>query len=597
MVDVRERRGEAFSSFERLIWSRLEDFGIHHTSVDTAVGEDLCVMSGGSFRESVKGKPVVVSQDARTGIWSMDVKLLREVVDGCAKIERRGHHYGLNEIDQLLSDGFVGQKSVYCPQHHHRNTDTRAASFNRKSADEPPFIVCFGCHQTTQFHIEGLKRKKLSGRIVEGTNTEDYRGVSSNRDKELGTAHTIAEIMVGCDHTAEMYTQGRGVDFHNDLGRVGYIPPWFSEGLADLTTEKRVGEWVTRKGFTQLAKLDRDIRLDQLVSIIEIRDLEDSDGMIEIVERLLQGLESLPLTERERIFRKLDVRMISALRRRGVVGRNKEGLHRWGGRLLFPTIWPRNTKALRFGHANIIGRDIDGLAQGPTHYKLFTGKRKLVKRKELVGGEMMEVDCILEPTPVGFWCPDFGQLRLNVRDRAIFVEGQLNGVSIGRMCPELKHQYLAFMGTGYKQMIAMLRFMGVRNDPQRPDRTLGMNIGTAVLGYDFDLGGEDSYYQNELHLRRAFQGCLNVIPIHELLPPDVRQYVPSYTPGGKGGHFREEGMFYFDKTVTDPKGHLDLDLNDLLTSPMLAGRYSHNGVVRNPDREVWEVLNRYSRSR
>jgi hypothetical protein len=171
------------------------------------------------------------------------------------------------------------------------------------------------------------------------------------------------------------------------------------------------------------------------------------------------------------------------------------------------------------------------------------------------------------------------------------------------------------LGTGYQELIAFARWLGIATDPGRSVKSQSRQIERVVLAYDWDEGGVGAFLKTKAALEEAFPG-IEVLTLLDSLPGEleipfsqpkekapflpeiVADFIPPYDPRlfAKGG---EKGQ---NKIPKGPLCGVKRDLNDFLRWDRLAfergDRWWYRGQVRTMGprhlRQLREIRERYA---
>jgi hypothetical protein len=134
------------------------------------------------------------------------------------------------------------------------------------------------------------------------------------------------------------------------------------------------------------------------------------------------------------------------------------------------------------------------------------------------------------------------------------------------------------MGTGFQEMVAFLRWMGIYKDKLSEASELGMDIKKIVLSFDFDEPGATIFVKRKELFQSEFPE-VEVTSVHEYLPDDIRRILPEFDP-----KIFAEGKEFFG---------FKLDLNDILKrhKPTWA---SENGISADLAQEIEKLRLKYA---
>lgn len=546
---VHERPGKVMGVFESQIWNAIHTFwGLPKPASESGYikGNEI-IMPDGTIEKLVDGKPIVCRYDLLTGKWFLDYKLLEDAVGSDAS---RNDLHGLGRLAILLNRPSVHVRTVMCPMPTHKNINTPAGILN------PTNINCQSGACSISIFLPERGKIRVAKEFIKSTDTTaDFKPVSRER------AITFEEFMkVGKDFAAvsEVPTryiiEERGLN-PKDLGSYAYIPQeldTYLEALVGSDSFKKLSAGIKHKSDYHLGIID---------GMLGRVEADDTPGAMAALSGATQIVNNLPEELSEKVFRILNIQTLMAMKMRRILepGNKKTGTedkNRLGERIILPTYWisdvNRGSRALVQANFNARGIVLDGQKRfnDQDHHKaILTGKKTLT-------------------TPAGFYFRDPEMFLLSVRDTVVVTEGPFNGATLSRITPDLADITLTNVGLGYRELIAFLRWLGVKGDNKKDERGMNLNINTIYLSFDFDLPGSKSFMTKGNHLRQAFPG-IKVRPVHELLPKEVRSIVPAFSH-----KLFEEGKRF---------AGFKLDLNDLVKNHQ-EGWASKNGI--NPDTEM-----------
>ncbi len=530
------------------IWGKLNEWKIDSSSVKGQMVGTEIIYPNGESKSVAHGKPIICKQDLMTGEWSLDGKSVEEFF----KNNLGRDPYRITQLAALLKDKPVRGTDVFCPLPGHKNINDEAAHWyvdgNRH------YIHCFRCHTTIE--ISGNKFNPNIKPLSVGYGPEDYVPVSESRHQDFDSIITLGSILSKKFEDARRYLiEERGLDPDHDLGQWGYVPPEIAQELANLVDEK-TGILSSLKG-----KQSRKERIDFLKDTSLIPPESRAS-----IHRILDLLEGLNDSEKLRLMKLITINSLKNWRGRAIIGRWKEKgkeeeLEHLGGKVLFPTLWfHEDDETLELKTANFMGRGIEFNGT-----PLYQGRKQ---HKAPLKTTLRETDSTrLRATPTGIWLKDkdafLDAVLLNRTDSVVVFEGILNTATFNRFRPDLQNNCITVLGTGYRELIAMLRFLGVDGDPVKSPWTRSGKIKTIYLASDFDEGGMEAFERNSKELRKEFPG-IEVKHARELMPDDVRAVLPPAElalyqrtidyPGGR--KVVKTGKYYEFK----------LDLNDLIAN-------------------------------
>lgn len=543
LVGVKRRPEELMASFLETVWKRLESKGTRPASVPSVMTEEGMICPDGEVRKPIKGKSIVLSYNVLKGIWSVDGELLREAVES---IEGQRDTFGVRDLAELMNTRPPEPVNFLCPMFYHPNLrrESPAAAWYRDH------IYCFVCKEAIAVRVQ--KRPFEIVPVAPGYGPEDYRPPSRERQRTFSAALEIGQMLNRHFPEARDYVASRFLDPDQDLGQFGYFPYDFGKCL---------GEIVACQSFRALVKeAGGRLSLDHIEGYQSfVADFEDGEVLLAATQELLDFVGQLPSADQIELKEMLNLRRIREMGNRGIIGKTKEGWHRGAGRLLLQTFWPDQTREdCPLVPANLTTRGITrgrtALYKGKPYGKGFLRQsRKTVERE----GRTIR----LQATPVGVWFPDRDAFltQVSTRKEVAVWEGAFNHGSFARMRPDLKDMCFTMSGTGYRQLIAFLRWLGVAGD--RFSQGLNLGIEGLWVGYDWDWGGATDFERNTRELKMAFPS-LEILPVTPLLPPEVQAIVPGHDPK----LFQEGGPYYNKK----------LDLNDVLRRPGIREKYGYH---------------------
>lgn len=560
MTGVKEECEGLLNAFLVSVWQRLPELGAVHLETQRGVIEGKVLCFDGELKKPVEGKPTLCLPNPMTGAWEVIPELLKEAAESWAGRDTHGLQ-GLAEAIQRRKDA-----SLFCPSPFHENTDTKAGYLTAAGEGS-----CFSPECRIHWGIKGRRRPRLGIIMADAERPNGYTPVSGGRRRTFQRAFEIGKALSRHSPEAASYLAGRGLDPGSEFGGqeadlpdAFFVPRKFSGPLADLARSKAVGALRKRKEGGRL-------RLDQLEGSLNLYKgkLEDKEVALVATRAALKYLEeNLPREAREQIVRQLTLAQLQAMRRRGIIGRSAQGWDRWGGRLWTSGYWLEEKRGeYVLALSNHSGRGI----QWPGEEPLFDGdpKRKYIKAFVAHSGraerEGKTVD--LYKTPAGVWLPRPEAFLATVGDLVLVFEGQFNQASFGRMNPDLRNECLTMLGSGWRQLIAFLHWLGVKGDNVVVPGSPGKQIKEVCLAYDFDAGGVKAFRDVRIQLQRAFPEVL-VTSIHRYLPTEVELALPSLFRGAMPEYKEEifkKGSYW--------KKH-GLDLNDLLLREGIREEYA-----------------------
>lgn len=516
MVGVQERSEDIKLFFLQQIWERLSDLEVKRIQVDSAVSSERVVLPNGDFYPTIPDKPIICRQNVMRGEWVLDLGLLEEAVAGFH--DTGDDIYGLGALAELIARGRRRQENIFCPLPNHDNRKTEAATVYPEGS-----IYCGACQTLIEIPRKGITVTTVP--MKEGLEPGDFQPVSRGRNQVFGELFNLARILEFYTGVANRYiTEVRGLDPEGDLGKFGFIPLEVSKALDDLVESEVFRE------------ASRSLRVDHL-------------GSHEVVDRFLESIGIVSVADQTKVLEILKVGALREMKMRGIIGASKVGEHRLGGRLLLPTRWLEEIgeNDYQFATANFIGRGIviDGqsIYQGSKQHKAYVRQRGKVTEGRR-----------LRSTPAGFWIRDPDSFLRDQSETVFVFEGPLSAASFCRIRQEYKQSVIANLGTGFRELIALLHWLGVEGDKDWQDRLVGrkVRINTVCLAGDFDKGGTGFFLRTKKHLESTFRG-LEIVPVHNFLPPEIKDVVPPYEPS----LFESGGLLENEK----------LDMNDLILGP------------------------------
>jgi hypothetical protein len=532
MRGVRETADVKFNDFKEKISDFLLERGILEKVDKGFLLDDGRMIDGeGNKREIVEGKPLVCKTNVMTGKWYLDHTLLQEAIESLGGRKNFG-------FDKLYNHAFgevASRSNVFCPLPQHDNIHTEAATVYR--SEKGRHIFCFVCREQIGIKAgRGVVKFEPTYKITEGLEPDDYKPVTLTRNRIFGEIIRIGEEFVAVDKNPQEYIASRGLEV-SDIGKVGYIPPALSSFLFDLLDNEAYHRLIKAGG-------SRFLTLDAILS----RQGFDPAGLDSF-------LETLPPDLRDDVSRTFSLGNLRDMSLRGIISerKRKDGTLRddtLGGRLLFPTHWASSPNQL--GIANWIGRGVEtggvALYKGVKQHKVRLGKQK---REE-------NIRKIIHPTPAGVWLRD--KDFITRAKEIVVLESPLNGASLGRIAPNYSKNCIAVVGTGYRELIAFLKWIRFGSGEKK----------TIYLGNDYDEGGTITFIRTKEHLKSAFPDAVDVLPVRDILPDDIKPIIPPYDL--KLFEYEDEEK---KKKVKAPLYGQSLDLNEILTLPDLGRKYAY----------------------
>lgn len=538
MRGVRERTDIKFNHFKTLISDfLLENSVLEGIDMGIILENGTVMDSYGDFRKIIEGKPLVCRMDLMTGQWFLDKNLLQEAVGSLGG----KRNFGFDKIFNYAFGGIPPHGNIFCPLPWHNNIESEAAAFYRNQNDK--HIHCFVCREQIEIKTgRGIVNFEAPYKTTEGLDPTDYKPVTLNRGRIFGEIIRIGNEFVEADENPRNYIASRGLEV-SDLGKFGYIPPALSSFLFDLVDSQTYSELI-KKGKSRFLTLE---------AICSFQGIESWK-----LDTFLQNLSS---ELRDDVSRTFSLGNLREMFLRGIVsGRKRKsgiaGDDTLGGRILFPTYWI-SSSANQLAISNWIGRGVElggvTLYEGVKQHKIRLGKQKKEK----------DIRKIVYPTPTGIWFRD-KEFATSARE-LIIVESPLNGGSLGRILPNYSRNCLAVAGTGHRELIAFLKWVRFGTDDRR----------TIYLAHDYDKGGVDTFLRTKEKLEENFPD-INILPINEILPDDVRSMIPPY----------DWELFNINKEsgIPGPLLGLSLDLNEILTIPGLGRKYAYQGLEKETEK-------------
>lgn len=548
MRGVRERPESVFAKLKNEIWDPLDKGGLGFV-YDNEVSERQVVLRDGTINDRVEKKPRLCKQDVMTGALTLDLEALKEI----AETDAGRDIWGVSELSRLVTHELEG--AVFCPCPDHKNINTEAAFvYNQRASErsvEEHRIYCFSCGQTVL--IPGKKIDIADIHLLPpGRTVEEFKPVSGERKRDTRRVFEVGRIIAQTDNSAASYLVNRGINPDEDLGLYGYYPPELTHLINTL---------IYSDAYPDLKKQSA-LQLNQLGDLL--RGQENSEAAVTGILSLLSQIPSS--TNYDTVLRDLTMGCLERWRRRLIIGRNKKGYDRLGGRFVLPTYWFEQSKDKYYHLAvsNYIGR---GIEIGGV--ELYEGGERGKHKKARVGNKAIfdeESGMYLRPTPTGVWMQDPEQFLLNVSDTVIIFEGAINHATFTRMRPDLKYICLTATGTEAANItIPFLRWLGVDTDSGAQKSSFGKHINRICLATDFDLPGVNQFHKLSEKMKLEFPG-IKIIGVQSLLPVDVQAFIPDNDPK----LFKNGGPLFGFKR----------DLNDLIRSdeisPDLCFKYAYH---------------------
>lgn len=475
------------------------------------------VSSTGRRRALIPGKPVICSPDPLTGKWIITRQLIDEARQQLGTLT--ADTFGVAETLEIVARRPPFRVKVRCPDPTH--LDHRgSAQWVPPDPLTPGHLLCYRDH--ILFWVDDKVEFSPVPRAP-ADQVESYRPVSRSRLSDITAALQIGRICGRTDQTAADYLASRGLDPDGDVGPVGFVPPRLSAALADTArypgNSVSVNFWgfITRMNFTRQ-------RVDQLIATLkdglEVQnedyttynptepELQAIGEYLPRLEAVVGSLEFLPLDDLEEVLGLLTPARIDSLRSRSLVGRDKNGSARWGGRATQGLWWFGPDGRLVLANCNDRGVKKDGmpLFEGDKSHNMSVFARR---RKP----QLDEEGRLLLSTPKGIWVRDPQAFESAVRETRVMVvgEGWISMASLGRLIPSLKDNCFALCGSNAPILAA---FLG-RYSP-----------GVLYAAGDFDAAGYRAYLKMKEDLANLMPD-LEIRNVRELLPPEVALRVPT----------------------------------------------------------------------
>jgi hypothetical protein len=512
---VKQKTIDLLNKFEEHFWHALRDrwnLVSDITVTQGIINGDKILYPDGKWYPLVPGKPLICSYDLMTGKWFIDMDKLDEVIISDAS---RYDPFGIHRLRALIDSG-RGEESIFCPLPAHDNRRTPAAAYYKDH------ITCFGdCGTTIEISTPKNKTRVEQLPLASGDKTSDFKSVSRDRQKTFEVAMRVGQLIAGSTEAPRLYIEemrGLSVD---DIGIFGYIPHDFEDSLNNLLRTE------TYKEGARKIKRKAELPFDSLASLAGIVDTDDKDVFLQNLSRTIsETLDRLGSRgARDEVVKLLNLKQLEDMRMRLILepgrgdGVNK---NRWSGRINLPTYWLSQKKE---GSQALVQSNFNGRGIVINNESLFTGLPH--HKAPIIGGAVIKNGVRLRKTPTGFWFRDPADFLLNVDDTVVVFEGVFNAATFGRMRPDLRSISITNVGLGYHELIALLRWLGVKGDDEVQEGGMHKQLRSVILGFDFDGPGAKSYFKKSETLRVEFPG-LEVRPIHEVLPPDVVSLVPAY---------------------------------------------------------------------
>jgi len=496
---VTEKYSEQWGWVEKEFWAELMKRTNNWIDVAARIPDGKMVDQNGRLRAVVPGKPIVCKYDHfSAGIWVIDKVLLAQAVE---ENERLGlpDDWGLGRLANMMASGEEGP--AFCPCPFHDNKRTEAASVL------PGMVHCFVCGNM------GLPRDPdkiiYSVPLTGGESPEDYQEVAMARDEAMTGFFRMTQNLARDEEFGDFatYLGSRGLEPGDVAEWCGYMPRRVSRYLHDVfyqafvLVEKKseytweelepmkIEEFLGRAGITQLLnKMNRK---------------SDRSEWLEVEPEWFDGL-----------FGQITIRDLRGWDKFRLIGRDKAKNDLYGGRLTFVTQWIHREHGVLA--SNINGRGVAYRDDRGYELQLFQGN--VVHRKAFTKDRRghNEEGRVIRQTPPGFYIPDFEKFRNRPIKRLIIMEGPITAASAWKLMPEWKEDTLVMYGLLPKQILAILKWIGVSGYEAKNHPSLGKTIEEVVLAFDFDWGGMTDFKIIRDALNRTFPD-LKVTQVLDLL--------------------------------------------------------------------------------
>lgn len=544
---LRQQPNTAQEYFEKRLWKNLNDLGVVPTELPSSRSEYYFYGLDGKPQKTVPGKFIICYYDPMTGRLMIDAELARVANDKMGALAT--DTFGLRGILEVLHTRPRHTVIVRCIDPRH-DDGTPSCQWIPWSLEDPTPDHFF-CYLDRVFIYPSTKfEDQVSVAVAPATEVQNYRPVSPSRQKTVEMVYQIATICGARDDTAHRYISGRGLDPQTDIGHAGFIPPKFSHALAEVVVRNKDDE--PGKAFWQFLKDKKMLRQNISVLLANLdheieNQLPEKVALLAEYKHRLEAVESslvfLSPDHKEFILDMLTLERIEELQRRGLVGKSKEGLVRFGGRVEQILYWFNENGILV--PSNFNSREIPNLAEGDRFLNMFV-RSKRSKPKLNKDGEL------LNRTPKGIWMrdPEKCVTEITLSGEVVVTEGWINAASLGRFNPEYKNKILAMCGSGTGTLAAILKKLNVR---------------VLYLATDFDHAGSEA-------LKRAATRIKGILPeikirdVRELLPDQIQKLIPTVT--------QLEALEATPETKNPTIAPWGKDLNDLLKTPE-GQKYAH----------------------
>lgn len=495
---VMERHSDQWAYIENDFWAELIKATNNWIDVTTRIPDGKMVDQNGRLRGVVPDKPIVCRYDHFTaGIWVIDKVLLAAAVEEMERLGLRDK-WGLVVLANMMAKGEEGP--AFCPIPFHDNTDTEAGSVL------PGIIHCFECGN--------IGKPRDPDRIIHnvpltgGENPEDYQEVAEARHEAMSSFLRLTQNLARDEEFGDFstYLGNRGLESADVAEWCGYMPRRVSRFLHDVFYQAYV-----------LVEKRSKYSWEELESM-RIREFLETAGITQLLNRMDRKSEPAEWLEVEPkwfdgLFGQITIRDLRSWDKFRLIGRDKAKNDLYGGRLTFETHW---IYGAGIGASNINGRGIEYRASRGYELQLFEGN--VVHRKAYIKERRRhdEGGRVVRQTPPGFYIPDFEKFRNRPIKRLIIMEGPITAASAWKLMPEWKEDTLVMYGLLPKQILAILKWIGVSGYEAKNHPSLGKNIEEVVLAFDFDWGGMNDFKIIRDALNRTFSD-LKVTQVLDLL--------------------------------------------------------------------------------
>jgi hypothetical protein len=496
---VMERHSDQWADIETNFWAELVKNTNNWIEVATRIPDGKMVDQNGRLRKVIPGKPIVCKYDYFTaGIWVIDKALLAAAVE---EIERLGldDDWGIVRLANMMAIGEEGP--AFCPIPFHDNTETEAGSVL------PEIIHCFECGNIGKPRDPDkiIHSVPLTG----GESPEDYQEVEKARHEAMSSFLRLTQNLARDEVFGDFstYLGSRGLEPADVAEWCGYMPRRVSRFLHDVFYQAYVlTEKKSECGWEELEPM-------------KIREFLEKAKITQLLNRMNRKSKSTEWLEVEPewfdgLFGQITIRDLRSWDKFRLIGRDKAKNDLYGGRLTFMTQWIQHEHGVRA--SNINGRGVGYRDDRGYELQLFEGH--VVHRKAFIKERRRhdEGGRVVRQTPPGFYIPDFEKFRNRPIRRLIIMEGPITAASAWKLMPEWKEDTLVMYGLLPKQILAILKWIGVSGYEAKNHPSLGKNIEEVVLAFDFDWGGMTDFKQIKGALNRTFPN-LKVTEVLELL--------------------------------------------------------------------------------